>query len=82
MASHVSALHRGAEAKDKMPEASRKRTKLAEEGLSIDKQKSLISLFSMADTDLQLRRRFLRVSQFQALAELQKNCKEDGVSSG
>lgn len=81
LANHVAALHKGADAIDKMAEASRKRTKIAEEALSIDRQKSLISLFSMADTDPNIRRRFLRLSQLQALAELEKNCDAAVVTS-
>ena len=64
-----------------MAEASRKKTKIAEEALSIDKQKSLISLFSMADTDPEVRKRFLHLSQLQALAELETNCDPRLVAS-
>lgn len=73
MASQVAVLHKGADFIEKIAEESSKITKLAAKALSTDKQKSLIALFLTDDTDPQARKRILRISQLQALAELKKN---------
>lgn len=57
---------------EKMAKASRKRTEVAEEMLSIDKQKSIISLFSIQNENSELFRWFMRLSQHPAIRELEK----------
>lgn len=69
-AKQMLALHKGAEAIEKMAEASRKRTKIAEQMLALDKQKSMVTLFSMPGTDEGMRMEFMRVTQMRALSEL------------
>jgi len=68
----VSALHRGAEGIEKLAEASYKRTKVAEDMLQVEKQQSMIALFSMPGTDPAVQQRFLQLSQLKALAALEK----------
>ena len=70
-AKQMLALHKGAEAIEKMAEASRKRTKIAQEMLELDKQKSMVALFSMPGTDEGIRKEFMRLAQMRALSELQ-----------
>lgn len=63
-------ISKGAEAIEKMAESSRKRAKVAEELLKIDKQKSLMALFSMEGTDPSMKKQFLELAQQNALKEL------------
>lgn len=74
---HVESLQKVSNSIEKMAEGSRKRLKVAEELLSIDKQKSMMSLFFMQDADPELRRLFMRLSQLCAICELEN---EAGVS--
>lgn len=70
------ALHKGATAIDKLAEASCKRTKLAEEMLQVDKQRSLIQLFSMPDTNPLMKEKFMRLSQEKALDDLERQMRK------
>ena len=54
----VLALHKGAEAMEKLAEASQKRTKLAVNLIEIDKQNSLVALFSMSETNPNLKKNY------------------------
>lgn len=66
------ALGKGADGITKLAEASNKRNKVAEEMLSVEKQQSLIALFSMPGTNPELRSRFIELSQLKAIASLEK----------
>lgn len=66
------ALNKGADAIDKLAEASCKRTKLAEEMLKIDKERALIELFSMPNANPQMKERFMLLKQQKALDELER----------
>lgn len=52
MSKQIAALHRGADGIEKLVEASLKRTKLAEEMLLIDQQRSIVALFFIPGTEL------------------------------
>lgn len=71
-----SALHKGADAIEAIAETSRKKVKIAEEMMSIDKQKSMIALFSMPGTNPQMKTKFMELSQLKALKELEKECNQ------
>lgn len=47
------------------------RRKVAQEKVIVDKQRSMISLFSMLGTDPELKRKFMQLSQLRALGELE-----------
>ncbi|PXF42473.1 hypothetical protein BWQ96_07811 [Gracilariopsis chorda] len=59
-----------------MAAASMKRTKVAEDMLTVDKQRALIEFFSMLGTDPQLREKLLMLKQRKALLELEQELRE------
>lgn len=72
-AKQVIELHKGAGAIEKMADASRKRAKVAEEMIDLDKQRSMIALFSMPGTDEDVRKEFMELAQMKAFSEMQKS---------
>lgn len=74
-------MHKGAEGIEKLAEASLKRTKIAEEMLQIDKQQSMIALFSMPGTESSVQRRFIELSQMKALENLEGELMGNGRRS-
>lgn len=77
------ALIKGASGIESLAQASQKRNKVAEEMLSVEKQQSLVALFSMPGTDSVLRERFIQLSQQKAIAllesELATTARNDAV---
>lgn len=68
----AAALHKGADAIERLAEASAKRTKLAADLLKVEEERSMIELFSMPDTNPDLKRQFMQLSQLKAIAKLQR----------
>lgn len=75
MTRQMQALQRGAHGIKKLAEAAAKRTNIAEEILSVGRQQSMISLFSMPGTDKFLQERFIRLSQVKALSCFEEELK-------
>lgn len=69
----VAALNKGADSIEKLVEASLKRTKIAENMLEIERQQSLVALFSMPGTEAAMQKRFIALSQAKALATLEQD---------
>lgn len=79
MDKHVKALHRGADGIEMLAEASKKRNALAAELLEVEKQRAMITLFSMEGTDPSKRAKFISLAQEDALEKMNKA--KDGESS-
>lgn len=73
----VAALHKGADGIEKLARAAHKRTKVAEEVVKIQKQQSMIALFSMPGTDLEKLQELIEISQAKVLASLRGDLGED-----
>lgn len=78
---HAAALHKGANAIERLAQASAKRTKLAEDMLKVEEERSMIDLFSMPDTNPELKKKFMELSQLKALAKLQSQISTQQTSS-
>lgn len=68
----VLALHKSAEEIEKMAGESKKRTKLAKEMVNIDRQKYMVALLSMLDTNPELKETLIRLSQMKTIHDLQR----------
>lgn len=79
LSKQVAAVNQRAEGAVKLTEATFKRTKRAAEMLLIDKQQSMIALFSMPGTNAALETRFVQLSQKKALASLEGEVADHNV---
>lgn len=64
-------MHLGAYGIEKLAEEANKRTKLSEKFLQVERQHSMVNLFSMPGTDPQMRTQFLQLTQQSALRDLE-----------
>lgn len=69
-----------------MAEASRMQVKMVEEMLSLDKQKSMVSLFSIPETDKSMRINSMQFAQKKALVIIQQEANSavpfQGIAAG
>ena len=77
---HYVVLKSGADGIARLAEASQKRNKVAEEMLAVEKQQSLVALFSMPGTNSSLRQRFIQLSQLKENALLESELRVSGGS--
>ena len=76
-----SAIAHGSDGIHALAEASRKRNKIAEELVKVERQSALMKLFSMEGTDPSLRERFLKAAQKKALSEIESQDQEEGETT-
>lgn len=66
-------MHKGADAIQCLAEASAKRTKLAADLLMVEEERARIELFSMPETNPDLKKQFIELSQLRALEKLRSD---------